>query len=182
MICLNSIGPHLSRELVTGGDFVPTSAALPAFSGRIAWGMHNGRGDPMTSWPSADEGGLSEQRASELLRTHGPNELPQARRRSVPPKRPSGPLARPPGGRPCGTLTGTRQTTGTPPANRRHRAQPNRPPGGFSGLRPLRQRFRAAPLAAASAALPRRPSCARSTKPHRSSRLTSAFSACGTAR
>jgi len=37
----------------------------------------------MTSWPSADEGGLSEQRASELLRTHGPNELPQARRRSV---------------------------------------------------------------------------------------------------
>ncbi|MDD2976157.1 cation-translocating P-type ATPase [Aquabacterium sp.] len=37
----------------------------------------------MTSWPSGDEGGLSEQRASELLRTHGPNELPQARRRSV---------------------------------------------------------------------------------------------------
>ncbi|MFY9810452.1 cation-translocating P-type ATPase [Aquabacterium sp.] len=37
----------------------------------------------MASWPPREENGLSEQRASELLRTHGPNELPQARRRSV---------------------------------------------------------------------------------------------------
>src|SRR3990167_221045 len=37
----------------------------------------------MASLPSFEDTGLSEQVASELLRTHGPNELPQARRRSV---------------------------------------------------------------------------------------------------
>ena len=37
----------------------------------------------MATTPSFDDAGLSEQVAGELLRTHGPNELPQARPRSV---------------------------------------------------------------------------------------------------